>query len=491
MRRRSGRRGWTALIGLLLLALGGGQILAAGQGLTVAIDQAASPPLTIIAPAGVRPGERPLVLIGHGFAGSRQIMYGFAYSLAHAGYATMSFDFAGHGANPQPLQTESLITNVEGAWSEATARGWATAGRVVVMGHSMGTAPALQFGQAYPETAATIAVSPVGATVTRALPRNLLLMAGRLETRFLARAEDLLEQAGGAGGDASLGTARKLAVIENVEHMTILFAPAAHREVVAWLDSVFGVQPDARRYTDLRMLWYGLGLLGILVVGAALAPLFWERSVRPLAGAASPLRRRVGALVAGALIASLALWGGGQAGLQLRSLFGILVGGYLMVWFAIAGVASLFLAGASPRRPSWRETAAGLLAFAVLWLGVGLLAERVWAPWLLIWPRLRWWPLAVFCLLPWFMAVGQTILGDSRAAHSGRWALHCLVAVGGLMAAVQLTPEIGFVMLIVAALPVLLAVHALAAGAQRASWPYAISGALVIGWMLLAIFPLQ
>jgi hypothetical protein len=184
------------------------------------------------------------------------------------------------------------------------------------------------------------------------------------------------------------------------------------------------------------------------------------------------------------------MWLVGMAGVSLRSLFGVSVGGYLLIWFACAGIVALFLLRARVPLPSARSIIGGLLVFAALWLGVGLLADVVWYPWLLIWPRLRLWPLAVVCLLPWFVAVAQVVGGGGLAVQLGRWLAHSIILVAGLFVAMQVTPDIGFLFLILPALPVLFLVHALASAPQRGWWPFAISGALFTGWMLLAIFPL-
>jgi len=478
-----------AVVGLALLLLCLWQIAAAGQGLEIITVRSTMPPLTLIAPAGVPPGSRPLVLIGHGFAGSSLIMRGFAYTLAHAGYATLAWDFDGHGANPRSLRAGPLLDNAEAALAEARSRGWAPPGRVAILGHSMGSGVALQFGLAHPDTAATIAISPVGVTVTRELPRNLLLMAGSLETPFLRTAERQLTEAGGPGGDPRQGSGRQLVVIPNVEHMSILFAPAAHAAVVTWLDAVFGPQPGARAYTDQRMLWYGLGLLGLLLLAAAIAPLFHEPA--PLTGSPRPLWRRLLALVGGALAATLILRGVSAAGVGLFQLFGILIGGYLMLWFAVAGVAGLLILGERPALPSRLALLGGLVAFAALWLGVGLLGEWVWFPWLLIGERLRFWPIGVVLVLPWSLLVAQITNSEGWGGQAGRWLLGSIAQVGGLLLAMRLSPELGFLSLILPVFPVVLLLHVLAAGPQRGRWPFALSGALFITWMLLAVFPLQ
>ncbi len=95
------------------------QIYNASHGLDIINLHSTNPPVTIITPSDVPPGSRPTVLIAHGFAGSSMLMRGFALTLAHAGYTTVSWDFEGHGTNPNPfaLSSESsdLIKNAESA----------------------------------------------------------------------------------------------------------------------------------------------------------------------------------------------------------------------------------------------------------------------------------------------------------------------------------------------------------------------------------------
>jgi dienelactone hydrolase len=57
-------------------------------------------------------GPGPAVVIAHGFAGSRQLMEGYALTLARAGYYAVSFDFEGHGRNPTPMSGD--VTQIAG-----------------------------------------------------------------------------------------------------------------------------------------------------------------------------------------------------------------------------------------------------------------------------------------------------------------------------------------------------------------------------------------
>ena len=487
------RRLGAGIVGLSLALLSVWQILSAAQGLEITALRSTVPPLTIVAPEGAADASRPLVLVGHGFAGSSVVMRGFALSLAHAGYTVVLWDFDGHGANPRPLSSGAqrgvLMTNAEAALAKAEARGLVMPGRIAVLGHSMGSGVALAFGQEHPETAATIAVSPVGQSVTPALPHNLLLMAGGLEAPFVRNAEQRLVEAGGPGGDPAAGTARKLLIVPGVEHVSILFSPTAHTAARDWLDATFGPQPGATAYTDRRVLWHGLAILGALLAATALPP-----SVDPSSPAKTPARSllwRLAALIGGALGATLALWLASQTGLALQDLFGLLVGGYLMIWFGLAGLLSLLLLWVRPSLPSRRAVLEGLLAFAALWLGVGWLGQLVWLPWLLIPRRLLLWPLGGLLLLPWFLAIGEAAQGTRIPRRVGWWLAHSAALAGGLLLALRLNPELGFLILILPLLPIVLGLHALAAAPHRGSWPFALSGALFTSWLFLAVFPLQ
>ena len=489
------RRHWIlAGVGLVLVVLAVWQLVMAAGGLEVTTVRDIEPRLVVMAPAGVAPGSRPLVLIAHGFSGSTAIMRGFALTLAHAGYTAVLWDFEGHGTNPEPMPSssggDSLTATAEAALAEALARGYGDPERVAILGHSMGSGVALAFGIDHPGTAATIAVSPTGQEVTPELPRNLLLMAGALEGRFVQNAEQRLEEAGGLGGDHAAGTARKMIVVPGVEHISILFSPTAHAAARDWLDATFGAQPGAQDYTDRRILWYGLGAVGALLLGAGLAPLVAD----PEAASAEPRRsvwRRLAALAGGAVGATLILWLVSLAGLELREVLGLLVGGYLLIWFGVAGVLSLLLLWVRPGVPTLRAVLGGLMAFAVLWLGAGLLAEWVWLPWLLIPRRLILWPLGIVLTLPWFLAAGETVRGTGLGGRIGWLVAHSLVLVGALFLALQLSPDLGYLILILPMFPIIIGLHALAAAPHRGSWPFAISGALFVSWMLLAVFPLQ
>src|SRR4030042_1344630 len=90
-------------LGLIFVVISIWQIDIAQIGFDVINLNSSNPPVTIISPSNALPASRPTVLIANGFPGSSVLMRGFALTLAHAGYSTVSWDFQGHGANPNPL----------------------------------------------------------------------------------------------------------------------------------------------------------------------------------------------------------------------------------------------------------------------------------------------------------------------------------------------------------------------------------------------------
>jgi pimeloyl-ACP methyl ester carboxylesterase len=484
-----------AALGLLLVLLSLWQILTAQDGLQVIRIPDSTPPVTVFSPAGGMAAGHPTVLVGHGFSGSQVIMRSFALTLAHAGYSVVTWDFDGHGANPRPFPMDwassnaALVADAEQALQAAVKQGLADPKRVAILGHSMGSGVALAYGQKHPETAATIAVSPVSQPVTPSLPKNLLLMAGTSEQSFLDNARDLLAQAGGAGGDPSLGTARQLTPIPGANHLTILFANPAFQAARGWLDATFGSQPSASAYIDRNIWWYVLGVVGTLIFAVALAAWFSEKL--PASKSTRPLWRRLGALLAGVLGGTLALWLVEKAGLHLEYSLGLLIGGYLLVWFAASGLIGLALMGVRPGRITVWMVAAGAITFTVLWLGIGLLGSLVWEPWLMISRRLVLWPVGTLLLLPWFLAIGEALRGSGWLGQAGWWLAESLLVAGGLVLAMNLTPVIGFMALILPVFPIVFAVQVVANAPYRGGWPFALSSALFTSWLLLVVFPLS
>jgi len=124
-------------------------------------------------------------------------------------------------------------------------------------------------------------------------------------------------------------------------------------------------------------------------------------------------------------------------------------------------------------------------------LGVGLLGQLVWLQWILVPARLIIWPLGVLLLLPWFLAFGEAALPTSKTGWFAWWLLHCGLLVGGWLLLIRLNPDVSVLWLLLPLVPAIIGLHALAVIPYRSKWPVALSGALFVSWVILAVFPLS
>ncbi len=243
----------------------------------------------------------PVVLIAHGFAGSQQLMQAFALNAARSGMIAVTFDFLGHGRNPAPLG--GSVTEIGGATRSlvmqttrmaAFARGLGD-GRLALLGHSMASDIIIRVAQAEPDIAATVAISAFSQVVTAQSPRNLLLIAGEWESYLATEALKLVGQVAGAApqpgvtyGSVAEGSARRLVIAPNVEHVGVLYSAASLSEAQGWLSSVFGA---ATSTPPVRSgLWIVLLLAGLIVAVRPLSRLLPVISA-PSVGGGLPWRR--------------------------------------------------------------------------------------------------------------------------------------------------------------------------------------------------------
>lgn len=476
-------------LGLLLLAivlivsswLG---IAVARSGLSVRTLHRDGLPLIYLAPQGAQ--AAPGILVAHGFAGSKQLMLGYGHVLAQAGYAVMLWDFDGHGANPTRLQRYELQQNLDVALQALLEQPEVDSARLALLGHSMGSGIVMTAGVRDPNRfAATIAVSPTGASVTPRSPRNLQLQAGGGEGGFIKNAEKLLAQAGGANSNLVQGEGRELVIVPNVEHITILFSDGSHQAALRWLDATFGSTHNSQ-YVDRRMGWYGLHLLGWLIGLAAIAPLM--REPENVAVKVAPIQRWAGLVIAPLVaVAGLVLL---SQTIDLQNLGGVQVGGAIGVWFLLAGLTWLGALAHLPR-PTLRTIGFGIVLFGFLWLAFGGMAQVVWLQWWLIPIRLRLWlPLAIACL-PWFLASGLVQQNIGVGKRVLWWLAQSMILIGGFVLTLNFLPELGFMFLLLPLFPPLIGILSLVASFLNRAWVYAIASSLLFGWLLAAGFPLS
>jgi len=335
-----------AFLSLLLIALSVWQLEGDRAGLTIApLNVEGGTPATLFLRDGG--GAAPVVVIAHGFAGSRQLMDPFALTLAQAGYVVASFDFEGHGRNPRPMSgdvstidgTTRLLMNETARVARAALAHPRADGRLAYLGHSMASDIVVRQALSDPPGDAVIAISMFSEAVTDDAPRNLLVIAGEWETMLAEEALKALRladpqaSAGEIVGDPAQGTGRRAVIAPKVEHVGVLYSVTALKAGRDWLDASFersSAGPVAQR---------GGWIAALLLATVALAwPL--ARWLPSGAGPAVPplsARRVVIAALAPALLVPLAL-----APVEIRVL-PVLVADYLVLHLGLYGLMTLAL----------------------------------------------------------------------------------------------------------------------------------------------------
>jgi len=427
-----------AVIAVLSIAVGLWGLEAPRAGLEITEARVGETPVTVMR---LPEAEGPVVVIAHGFAGSRQLMSAWQLSLAQAGFITVSFDFEGHGRNPVPMSGD--VTTIDGTTRllmEETARVTDFAvglpgavPQVALVGHSMASDVVVRQGIADDRVDAIIGISIFSQAVTEAAPQNLLMLNGAWEAALRAEAERVMADLGAAEGEEvgapGEGFARLALPVPHVEHVGVLYAPSGIAAGIDWLSQSFGVTPHSGPVT--LGPWILLTLFGVVLLVLPLSRLlprgaapwhpqrrvFWALAVIPALVAPGLLSlfetRFLPVLVAdylalhlalyGALVLAGAAWAGGLPalrgwvwGLALAG-FGIVVFGgimdrYVGSFVPHAGRAAVILAilpGAvlamigdavlleATRAPLWRRAVARGMFLVSLGIAVALDFERL------------------------------------------------------------------------------------------------------------------
>ena len=454
------------------------------------------PPATIYEPEGQ--DTLPVVVIAHGFAGSRQLMDSYALTLARSGYLVVSFDFMGHGRNPRPMSGD--VTSIDGTTRllvDEVRKVAATAlthpradGRLAYLGHSMASDVIIRAAADAPKPDAIVAISAFSLAVTADFPANLLVITGAWEGRLAEAAQDMLRLAdptaslGQTVGDPSLGTGRRAVLAPGVEHVGVLYSAPAQAEAVAWLNATFGLQRVA--YPTPRGLW-------IMALLAATAALAWPMA-RLLPKGRAPERVGIRPFLWAALL-PVALVPLLLAPVRTQVL-PVLVADYLVLHFAAFGGLSLLilwrnglLRGQFPPRV-W--PLAALVAFLAIGV-IGGLLDRYVASFL---------PTAERLLIIAGLALGAVsyLISDAILTDGGRASLwRVILARGGflvsLMAAVALNfDRLMFLLIILPIILLFFLIFGTMSGwiGRRTGLP-AVGGigfGLLLAWALGVTFPL-
>jgi pimeloyl-ACP methyl ester carboxylesterase len=442
--------------------------------------------------------EGPLVVVAHGFAGSRQLMRAYSLTLARSGYTVVAFDFEGHGRNPTPMSGD--VDAIEGttALLVAETRRVLAAGRrmfpdapgAALLGHSMATDVLVRAGIAERDTGtpvdAIVAISPFSAAIDQTTPRNLLAISGEWEPGlrdFALRASRMVDPNADEGDTAtSDGVVRRAVVAPSVEHVGVLYSGTALRETLNWLDATFERRSDGTIVTP--GVWILLLLGGIVVLFRPVTRLV------TVVENVQPQEIKPGRFWFAVLLPAIAV------PLLLVPLdipfLPVLVADYLTLHLAAVGIGQLLLLRVW-RQETRRFAPGAALLLAVWGIGVfGLAIDRYAASFVPTTDRLPIMIALALGTIPFMIADGM-LTGSGRGVWWRRIVAR-LVFILSLGAAAALDPErLLFLFFIFPVLILFFLVHGSMGRwiAQRAgALPAGVGLGLCLAWALGVTFPL-
>jgi pimeloyl-ACP methyl ester carboxylesterase len=382
-----------ALVAIAAIGTGLWRLGTASAGLTITTQRVGEVPVTLYRPADEAPA--PVVVIGHGFAGSQQLMQPFAVTLARNGFLAVTFDFPGHGRNPIPFvaridDEERRVGILLGALEQVASFAAGLPGadaQLALLGHSMAGDVLVRYAAAHrDQVAASVLVSPyLGPDAPRTEPRNLLFLVGALEPEMLRQASrEAIAQASGGElpnadavaigvdyGELTAGSARRLVLVPGVEHIGVLYGQGGLSAALDWLNQAFGRTGEG--FIDARGRSLALLFLGLVALAWPLSRLLPRAATRPL-GAGLPWRRLLPVALVPAVLTPVILR------LVPSDYLPILLGDYLALHFGLYGLLTaaglwwtlarqrgdpaVTVAPAGPGRTLWSGLLIGTLAAA-------------------------------------------------------------------------------------------------------------------------------
>ncbi|MEQ8264912.1 alpha/beta fold hydrolase [Pseudohaliea sp.] len=468
------------------------QLEQARQGIETRPLAAGDTPATVYL-ARDREGPAPLVVVAHGFAGSRQLMQAISYHLARAGYTVLAYDSEGHGRNPLPMSGD--VTAIDGTTRLLVAElrrvidaGLALAesdGRVALLGHSMASDIVVRAAFADPRVDAVVAVSMFSEAMTASAPERLLMVGGEWEGRLRAVALDAARQVDAGAVENETVTSgqvrRRAAVAPGREHLGVLYSETTLEETTRWLDDAFGNDADpAVRPTGA---WILVLLAAIVLAFRPVAG--WLPEPLPPPAEVTAGRFLLAVAVPALLVPLVAVTG-------YRPFLPVLVADYLALHLALYGVVQLALLRRSPLAGS--RASGRAVALLLLW-GVGLFGlalDRYAASFL---PSgERWAVIAALAPGAVLFLVADAVATDAGHGRLWRRVLARFALLLSLSLAALLDQErLGFVLLVLPVVLLFFCVHGLMGRwvAQRAGPLGAGIGlGLALAWALGVSFPL-
>lgn len=448
----------------------------------------AGAPVTLLRPQGEAP--LPLVVVAHGYAGSRQMMRALSTMLGQNGFSVAALDLPGHGRHAQPMTGD--ITRLDGATArlvdhvvavtEALRQRPDIAGPVALVGHSMATDIVIRAAARLPDVAAITAISMYSDAVTPHHPARLLIISGAQEGRLRSVALDAARQIDPAAGEgetvATDEVQRRAVAAPLVGHVGVLYAATTLIETRDWIAAAMAVPATA--LPPQTGLWIGLLLTAVVASAWPLATTLGPaRPIAPLLGRRTAIRALVLPILPA--LAATTLLPDGLLGLAA---FGKLAA-FLGVWGVVQMVV-LWRAGHRPAPPRALGTA------VLLFWGLGVFAlalDRYGAAFLPTGPRLP----VLALLLPSALIF---TLADAALTGGAGWVIRSaarLLPLITLLAAMLLAPMLGVAFTVIPVMILFWLVYGLAArwvAARTGPTTAGVALGVILAWAIAASTPL-
>jgi dienelactone hydrolase len=246
-------------------------------------------------------GQRPaLVIMAHGYSSDQQGLSTMARSVAKSGYATLTIDFRGHGANPHHF-VGNIDEDLASAITWAQTSPWIDPSRIAVLGHSMGAGAALDWSTLDKRVAAVIPVSGGSAPNDLYTPPHVLFIVASKDPGPIHDSQD----SAAAILQTRPGVDVQSVEISGTDHLSVVSDARTFEAITGFLDKAFGTPTDritTGRNDPRRATATGYALVCVILFGF-LGRLV-GRAVKPIEPTARP---GAWALLAGASLVTLPL----------------------------------------------------------------------------------------------------------------------------------------------------------------------------------------
>ena len=215
------------------------------------------------------------VIVGHGFTASKESMHLTSLALAESGFVVVSLDFRGHGRSGGSLgtgsrdNTEELTRDILAVKTYLDNRDDVIRDNYGIIGHSMGGRAAFSACVNHDPFTRMVGIAPAvnHDFIVKDRPQDLLIISAEYDALFppeinrdiVSVRHDVREE------DVEYNniyrqneTTTKITIIDNTDHLTVLWASSTHVEINNWFVASYGmddVQTRTQRINLYTVIW--------------------------------------------------------------------------------------------------------------------------------------------------------------------------------------------------------------------------------------------